>query len=63
MGSPALDFHCCYKGKAFFIETKAGNKQPTPRQETTISEIKKADGTVFIVNELTGLEELKEWLM
>lgn len=62
MGAPGLDFHCCYKGLAMFIETKAGNKQPTPRQETTIGELEKAGGVVFIINEVEGLKELETWL-
>ena len=62
MGSPSLDFICCIRGKYFAIETKAGNKKPTPRQETTISEIQKAGGRAFVVNEETGMENLELWL-
>jgi hypothetical protein len=62
MGSPSLDFICCIRGKYFAIETKAGNKKPTPRQETTISEIQKAGGHAFVVNEETGMENLELWL-
>lgn len=61
-GAPGLDFHCAVNGIALFIETKAGNKQPTPRQETTIAAIQKSGGVVFVVNELTGLAELEAWL-
>ena len=62
MGAPALDFHGCHLGRAFFIETKAGNKRPTPRQEVTIKEIEAAGGKCFVVNEVTGMQELEEWL-
>lgn len=62
MGSPSLDFVCCAKGRYFAIETKAGNKQPTPRQETTINEIRRSGGKAFVVNEVTGLQELEIWL-
>jgi hypothetical protein len=62
MGSPALDFHGCYKGLAFFIETKAGSKQPTPRQETTIEGIQQSGGKVFVINEVSGTSELEDWL-
>lgn len=62
MGAPALDFHCIVKGYAFCIETKAGNKQPTPRQEQTILAIQKAGGKAFVVNEVRGLDTLEQWL-
>lgn len=61
-GAPGLDFHCSYNGLAMFIETKAGNKKPTPRQETTIENIEKSGGKVFVINEVTGTEELEAWL-
>lgn len=62
MGSPSLDFICCIKGKYFAVETKAGNKEPTPRQKTTIAEIQRAGGKVFVVNEISGLDLLGLWL-
>lgn len=62
MGSPALDFHGCHQGRAFFIETKAGDKQPTPRQVVTIASVEKAGGKAFVVNEVSGFDELRCWL-
>lgn len=62
MGSPSLDFVCCFRGRYFAIETKAGNKKPTPRQETTIHTIQSAGGLAFVVNEVEGLDLLQEWL-
>lgn len=62
MGAPSLDFVCCHQGLFFAVETKAGNKQPTPRQETTIEEMKSAGAKVFVVNEVTGIDELEQWL-
>lgn len=62
MGAPSLDFIGCHRGEYFGIETKAGNKQPTPRQETTIGQINQAGGKTFVVNEVTGLSELRDWL-
>lgn len=60
MGAPSLDFVCCVKGKFFAVETKAPGKKPTPRQETTIAEIQRAGGYVFVIDgELTALED---WL-
>lgn len=62
MGSPSLDFICCIRGKYFGIETKAGNKQPTPRQESTINAIQLAGGRAFVVNEESGMDLLETWL-
>lgn len=62
MGSPSLDFICCIRGKYFGIETKAGNKKPTPRQESTIEAIQLAGGRAFVVNEETGMDLLEMWL-
>ena len=62
MGAPSLDFIGCHQGRYFGIETKAGNKRPTPRQETTIDQIRAAGGLAFVVNEVSGMDELIEWL-
>ena len=74
MGAPSLDFICCHKilvtpemvgktvGLYFGIETKAGNKRPTPRQETTIASIESSGGKTFVVNEVSGLDDLEYWL-
>ena len=62
MGAPSLDFICCHRGCYFGIETKAGNKKPTPRQETTMKQIRLAGGLAFLINEVEGLDELREWL-
>lgn len=62
LGAPALDFHCIHEGRAFCIETKAGKGRPTPRQETTMNQIRLAGGLAFLVNEVEGLQELREWL-
>ena len=62
MGAPSLDFVCCVKGRFFAIETKAGDKKPSARQETTIEEMKNAGAVVFVVNDVTGTGELETWL-
>lgn len=62
MGAPSLDFICCAKGYYFAIETKAGNKQPTPRQTNTMHEIQRAGGKCFLINEEEGMEALSIWL-
>lgn len=61
-GKPSLDFICCHKGYFIAIETKAGNKQPTTRQEITMNEIRAAGGFVFLINEVQGLVELEAFL-
>lgn len=61
-GKAGLDYHCVVKGYAFFIETKAGNGKPTPRQEETIKDIQRAGGKCFVVNAVTGMQELEIWL-
>ena len=62
MGSPSLDFICCYKGRYLAIETKAPGKKPTPRQEITISEIEAAGGKVFVISDDEGCIALAHWL-
>lgn len=62
MGAPSLDFIGCHAGRFFAIETKAGNKDMTDRQKQTASEMRKAGGEVFLVNDVQGLTELEQWL-
>lgn len=62
MGSPTLDFVGCSNSLYYAIETKADNKQPTPRQESTIAEMRKSGAKVFVVNMFTGIQELEDWL-
>jgi penicillin-binding protein-related factor A (putative recombinase) len=62
MGAPTLDFICCHNGHYFAIETKAGNKKPTPRQEETMRQIQEVGGKTFMINEVEGLDELDIWL-
>lgn len=62
MGAPTLDCVGCKEGKYFAIETKAGNKQPTLRQAITMRDMRAAGAAVFLVNDVTGVEELETWL-
>ena len=62
LGAPSLDFVGCYRGLFYAIETKAGNGKPTPRQETTIADMRKAGAKVFVVNAVSGMDELNEWM-
>lgn len=62
MGAPTLDCVGCINGMFFAIETKAGNKQPTARQLLTIRDMQVAGGATFVVNEVTGMDELETWV-
>ena len=62
MGAPTLDCVGCANGRFFAIETKAANKQPKPRQEITMRDMRAAGATVFLVNEVEGMNELESWL-
>ena len=62
MGKPSLDFVGCHRGCFYAVETKAGNKRMTPRQETTADEMRLAQGVVFLINEVEGIDLLEEWL-
>ena len=62
MGAPTLDFVGCHEGIFFGIETKAGNKKPTPRQDQTMKDMQSAGGKTFLINEEEGMKELEVWL-
>ena len=62
MGSPALDYIVCYKGRYASIETKAGAAKMAPRQEVTAGALRKAGAAVFLVNDVSGEQELIMWL-
>lgn len=58
MGMPTLDCIVCYCGQYIGIETKAPGKKPTPRQELTMSQMRKAGGIVFVVSTDQDVERL-----
>jgi len=62
MGEPTLDFIVCANGIFAGIETKAGKQVPTKRQQITMEKMQHAGGWTFLVNEVTGLAELRTWL-
>lgn len=45
------DVICCYKGRFFGFECKAGKNQPTTLQSINIKAIRKAGGYALVVNE------------
>lgn len=59
-GESSLDYIGCYRGLAFFIETKAPGKKPTSRQLMTIAAIERSGGRVFVIDGDTT--ELEQWL-
>ena len=61
-GKSGLDYTAAINGRAFAIETKAGTKQMTPRQEQMAISMRAAGMEVFLINEETGTAELERWL-
>jgi hypothetical protein len=62
-GKAGLDFHCCFWGYYFAVETKAPGKGPTPRQALTIKAIMRSRGSVFVIDSDKGVEQLRLWLL
>lgn len=62
MGAPALDFHCIHYGRGFCIEAKAPGKVPTPRQEQTMINVRKAGGMCFVIDGPVGYDKLRNFL-
>ena len=60
MGAPTLDFVGCCNGLYFAVETKAPGKKPTPRQEVTITSMRKSGAAVFVID--GALTKLRWWL-
>jgi hypothetical protein len=62
-GASSLDYLICAKGQFVAIETKAPGKKPTDRQKLVIGQIRRAGGTVFVIDGENGeLEQLEEFL-
>lgn len=62
-GAPALDYICCYKGRYFQIEVKAGHGVMTPRQEMVARQVEQHGGSAFLINEDPETwERLTKWL-
>lgn len=64
LGKPSLDYVGCCCGHYFTIETKAPGKQPTLRQDVTLSQVIAAQGKTFVINAVIGddMDELEFWL-
>lgn len=62
MGTPTLDCVVCYYGRFIAIETKAPGKKPTPRQNTTIQQMKDAGAIVLVIDTIEKAFELRDVL-
>ncbi len=62
-GMSALDFNCCVRGQAVYIETKADpSKTLSPRQRDCALRMLAAGAKVFIVAGPDGLQALRRYL-
>lgn len=59
-GESTLDYIGCYRGNLFAVETKAPGKKPTNRQQQIIDSIRRAGGTVFVID--GDITELEQWI-
>lgn len=59
--SGALDYSVCIRGRYVGIEAKAGKNKPTALQLYHMTQIRKAGGLAFVVNE-ENLEDFKNEL-
>lgn len=55
-GKSGLDFIVCFYGRFLSIETKAPGKEPTPRQQFTMREVRKAEG---VATKVLSVEDAK----
>jgi hypothetical protein len=62
-GAAGLDFHCCYKGMAFFVETKARGNWPTPRQRLTMRRIQQSGAPTYVIRDEEGIDRLRQDLL
>lgn len=70
LGAAGLDCHAyipievngVYVPIAFFVETKAYGKEPTPRQQLLIDEHTERHCEAFVVDNEGSLRTLEEWL-
>ena len=62
-GAAGLDFHCVAPGgKAFFVETKAEDKDLTDRQIALGERLTKLGAPVFVIYDDASLDKLRMWL-
>lgn len=63
-GKSGLDYSGTYRGRSFYIETKAPGKKPTDRQNVTILHMHNAGAFVAVVDsrECTGWQSFQHWI-
>jgi hypothetical protein len=61
-GRKTLDYLVCINGRFLAIETKAPGKKPTALQEQCIKELEAAGAVVFIIDDVSAVGPLEEWL-
>lgn len=61
-GRPSLDFLLCVDGLFVTIEAKVKGKRPTPRQEATMEDIRRAGGTCFVVDDDAALAAVRRFI-
>jgi hypothetical protein len=61
-GASSLDYLLCVGSKFLAIEAKAPGKKPTDRQKMIIGQIRRAGGTVFVIDNVAGTSELEQFL-
>jgi hypothetical protein len=63
MGAPAVDYHGIANGHGFVIETKAPGGAPTARQLHTLSQVRKAGGSTFVISCQESIDAFEAWLI
>lgn len=58
LGAVTLDYLVCANGKFVAIETKAPGNKPTERQQITMYNILRAEGTVLVIEDEAGIAGL-----
>ena len=63
-GAAGLDFHCVYRGRAFFVETKASPHHTlSKRQCATRAQAVDAGAPAFIVYDQETIDKIETWIL
>jgi len=55
------DIVCCYNGRFFAVECKAGGNTTTALQDKNIRQIRECGGTALVINE-HNIEDVRTWM-
>ena len=61
-GKAGVDCYACINGDFVAIEVKRPGKEPTPRQDVTLGEVRAARGETFAGDAATIIEGIGQWL-